>query len=59
MTSYTPDNILAVAREAAAKAAKIIVGHRRDKTFHIHEKGERNFVTTADLEADRVIVETI
>ena len=49
---------LQLAQEAARKASDVIMSYFRDE-YEIKEKGEGNPVTTADLEADRILKEAL
>ena len=49
---------LQLAHEAARKAGEVVMGYFREE-YEIHEKGEGNPVTTADLEADQILKTTL
>jgi myo-inositol-1(or 4)-monophosphatase len=48
-------DVLTVAKKAASEAARGIVSSRREKNFTLNEKDSRDFVTSSDIEAQRVI----
>lgn len=57
MSSYTKE--LKVAKEAARQAQRIILDYHRERSFEIDFKGEKDLVTDADLEAERVILQIL
>jgi myo-inositol-1(or 4)-monophosphatase len=58
-TSPTPNQLLAVAVDAAQKAGIEIKHQRESHSVSVSFKGARDLVTTADLAAEKIIVETI
>ena len=56
VTQYKEE--LAVAEKAAREAGSVVMDLFKGK-FDIHEKSKNNPVTTADLEANRIIREKI
>jgi myo-inositol-1(or 4)-monophosphatase len=57
-TTFQYERELAVAEQAAQEAGSAIMGFFKGK-FDVHEKSKNNPVTTADLEANRIIREKI
>lgn len=53
------DSLLAVARRAADNATTIIRTQRETHSVSVSLKGDRNLVTTADIAAEKAIIETI
>lgn len=53
------DSLLAVARQAADRATKIIRMQRETQSVSISLKGDRNLVTSADIAAEKAIIETV
>jgi myo-inositol-1(or 4)-monophosphatase len=58
-TSPTPSQLLAVAVAAAQKAGHEIRRQRENRSVSVSFKGDRDLVTTADIAAEKIIVETI
>lgn len=54
------ETVLAVATEAAHRAGEIILAARRERSFSVkNKKSDVDLVTTADVAAEKVVVETI
>ena len=53
------DSLLTVARSAAEHATRIVRAQRETSSVSVSFKGDRNLVTTADIAAEKAIIETI
>ncbi len=54
------ETVLAVATEAARRAGEVILSARRDNDFSVkNKKSDVDLVTTADVAAEKVVVDTI
>jgi myo-inositol-1(or 4)-monophosphatase len=58
-TPPTPAELLAVAVDAAQRAGREIQHQRESQSVSVSFKGARDLVTTADIAAEKIIVETI
>src|SRR4051812_36767805 len=59
MSTSDYHEILAVARAAAKSAGAAIQRHRAAASFTVSIKGQHDMVTTADLEAEKIIIAAI
>lgn len=59
MSEKLSPKIEETARLAAEKAAKILIHYHQKQSFGINFKGDVNLVTDADLESERVVIETL
>jgi myo-inositol-1(or 4)-monophosphatase len=55
----SPSDLLGVAIEAAKRAGEVICQQRRTQSVSVSFKGARDLVTTADLAAEKIVIETI
>jgi myo-inositol-1(or 4)-monophosphatase len=55
----SPADLLNVAVEAAKRAGEVICEQRRSQSVTVSFKGIRDLLTTADLAAEKVVIETI
>jgi myo-inositol-1(or 4)-monophosphatase len=57
--NYTLSDVVAVAESAALSVCELLRESRSNADFHVRKKGPNDLVTTADLQAERILVTAI